>query len=162
MTALRALTFSQLKIHLADQGLPAGMAALNAAVPHRYTGVYRLQGSSLLNIFLHDKQGAVCPAELAVVELGDSFCQFVLREGSFLVSDSAQEPRLDGHRYQGVVAAYHGVPVADNAGGLYGTLCHFDLVRHDLPAGQFEVLEAAGKMLFPYVRHLSGTAAPAV
>ncbi|RYH22922.1 MAG: guanylate cyclase, partial [Alcaligenaceae bacterium] len=131
MNSLSDLTPHQLKARLAEQGLQAGIAALNAAVPHRYTGVYRLRGDALFNVVLHDKQGAVRPQELAVVQLGDSFCQFVLRDGSFLVADSGQEGRLDGHRFQGVVVAYHGVPVADNAGGLYGTLCHFDLVGHD-------------------------------
>ena len=155
MTAPSDLTAQQLKSRLATEGLEAAIAALNASVPHRYTGVYRLHGDALFNVCLYDKQGAVRPEELAVVQLGDSFCQFVLRDGSFLVADTAEDARLQGHRYQGVVVAYHGVPVADNAGGLYGTLCHFDLVGHDLPQGHFELLEAAGKMLFPYVRGLS-------
>lgn len=160
MYAPRDLTPRQLRASLAEQGLEAGLAALNAAVPHRYTGVYRLRGDALHNVFLVDKEEAVRPDELAVVQLEDSFCQFVLRDGCFLTSDTAREPLLDGHRYQGVVLSYHGVPVADNAGGLFGTLCHFDMVGRELPAGQFELLEAAGKMLFPYVRHLRAEAHP--
>ncbi|RYF26468.1 MAG: guanylate cyclase [Comamonadaceae bacterium] len=160
MKAPRELTSHELKARLAQQGLLAAIAALNAAVPHRYTGVYRLRGDALHNVVLHDKQDEVRPQELAVVQLGDSFCQFVLRDGNFLVADSNQEARLDGHRFQGVVVSYHGVPVADNAGGLYGTLCHFDLIEHELPQGQFELLEAAGKMLFPYLRGLDGDTQP--
>ena len=162
MNAYRDLTPRQLRTWLAEQGLQAGMVALNAAVPHRYTGVYRLHGDALHNVFLVDKEDAVKPDELAVVRLEDSFCQFVLRDGRFLTSDSAREPMLDGHRYQGVMLSYHGVPVADNAGGLFGTLCHFDTVGRELPAGQFELLEAAGKMLFPYVRHLRAEAHPPI
>lgn len=64
---------------------------------------------------------------LEAVPLGISFCQFVLRDGVLLTSNSAHDDRLEGHPYRGVMVAYHGVPIPSPEGGLLGTLCHFDV-----------------------------------
>lgn len=105
---------------LEEQG-PAGLHFLNARVPHRFTGVYRLEAGIMYNVFLHDQEGVVIPEFLKAVPLGESFCQFVLRDGLFCTSNTAQDSRLDGHKYQGVLGAYYGVPLLNNVGG---TLWH--------------------------------------
>jgi GAF domain-containing protein len=144
---------------LLEGGSPEhALAYLNEAVPHRYTAVYRLDGDELRNVYLHDKQGEVRPEFLAVVPFGDSFCQFVLRDGSFRTSDSAQEPMLDGHPYQGVMVSYHGAPLADADGRLLGTLCHFDVVSHELQEPEFELLCRAGLLLPAYLPRSEGEA----
>lgn len=132
---------------LAGLGAPAALAYLNAGVDHRYTAAYRLADQKFENVFLHDKQGEVVPEFLAVVPFEESFCQFVLRDGSFSTSDSAADRRLDGHLYQGVVVCYHGVPIADDARQLLGTLCHFDVAERPLPASEYELLEKAALAL---------------
>ena len=124
---------------------PAALAYLNAGVPHRYSAIYRLQDSVFENIYLHDKQGDVIPEFLAVVPSEVSFCQFVLRDAAFRTDDSAADRRLDRHKYQGVVASYHGVPILDETGELAGPLCHFDVVAHPLSETGFELLEHAGR-----------------
>lgn len=133
-------------------GVPAALAYLNAGVPHRYTAVYRMQGDKFENIHLHDKQSEVVPAFLAAVPLEDSFCQFVLRDGLFSTHDSALDARLDGHKYKGVMVAYHGVPIADEAGGLWGTLCHFDVASHALSDLEFDLLQHAARTLLPALK----------
>ncbi len=153
------LTPPQLLAILRSRGLGAGIAALNAGVEHRYTGVYRMAGSCLYNVQLHDKLGQARPEALAVVELADSFCQFVLRDGGLLMDNTLHEDHLGDHPYRGVLLAYHGVPIGDNAGGLWGTLCHFDFEERGLSESQYELLKAAGHMLYPFVRHLQGSAA---
>lgn len=92
------------------------------------------------------------PAFLAVVPFGDSFCQFVLRDGLFSTSDSGLEPRLDGHKYKGVMVAYHGVPIADETSKLWGTLCHFDVASHVLPDPEFVLMQQAARTLLPTLR----------
>lgn len=126
-------------------GAPAALAYLNAGVPHRYSAIYRLQDGMFENIYLHDKQGEVIPEFLAVVPFEVSFCQFVLRDTAFRTDDSGTDRRLDRHKYQGVVASYHGVPILDGTGELAGTLCHFDVMSYPLSAAEFELLEHAGR-----------------
>lgn len=134
-----------------DREGPAGLAFLNARVPHRYTAIYRLDGGRLRNVFLFDKQGEVRPDFLEVVPLADSFCQFVIRDGLFKTSNTAQDHRLDGHKYQGVLMTYHGVPLLDNGAQLFGTLCHFDAESLQLSDAEFEFFSQAARLLPPYL-----------
>ncbi|CAN7564365.1 guanylate cyclase [Acidovorax sp. LjRoot129] len=130
---------------------PAGLQFLNERVPHRYSAVYRLEGGTLRNEFVFDKLGQLTPEFLQVVPLGDSFCQFVLREGIFQTTNTSIDARLLGHKYQGVVGSYHGLPLVDNFGELYGTICHFDIDAHDLSDHEFAVLKQAAKVLPRYL-----------
>ncbi len=132
-------------------GLPRGLEFLNSPVDHRFTGVYRLHNSMLTSVGLHDKEGEVLPAFLSVVPLEDSFCQFVLRDGVFRTNHSGEDKRLDGHKYQGVMLSYTGVPIVDNYGDLFGTLCHFDALQRELADEDFELLRQAAKLLPKYL-----------
>jgi GAF domain-containing protein len=131
----------------AGQGLKAALADLNGRVPHRYTALYRLEDAQLKNVELIDKAGELRPEFLASVPLTDSFCQFVLRDGAFLTEDSARDERLDGHPYKGVMVAYHGVPVIDGAGELFGSLCHFDVQVQPLSDAEFAHLQGVAQAL---------------
>lgn len=140
-------------IRRCDQyGLTAGLTGLNGRVPHRYTAVYQLDHETLRNIELVDKVGEARPDYLAAVPLGTSFCQFVLRDGAFLTSDSASDHRLDGHPYQGVMVSYHGVPVLDTEGELYGSLCHFDVNEQPLSDAEFAHLQGVASAIAPYLK----------
>ena len=75
----------------------------------------------------------------------------MLRDGLFCTSNTAEDSRLDGHKYQGVLGAYYGVPLLNNAGKLYGTLCHFDSVPRSLGDEEFDVLQQAAKILPSYL-----------
>jgi len=133
-------------------GLTAGLTGLNGRVPHRYTAVYQLEHETLRNIELVDKAGEARPDYLAAVPLGTSFCQFVLRDGAFLTADSAADHRLDGHPYQGVMVSYHGVPVLDADGELYGSLCHFDVSEQTLSDAEFAHLQGVADAIAPYLK----------
>lgn len=138
------------RLLLETQG-PAGLDFLNARVPHRYTGIFRLREGALHNIFLHDKLGELIPEFLEVVPLMDSFCHLTMREGVFKTHDSARDNRLDGHKYQGVLRSYIGLPLLDNRGDLYGTICHFDEQALELPEEEFEIFSKAAKLLPSYL-----------
>lgn len=128
-------------------GPDAALAYLNEGVPHRYSAVYRFAGPMLRNVLLHDKAGEMRPEFLVAVPFEQSFCQFVLRDGSFRTDDSAADPRLEGHPYRGVVVSYHSVPLTTAAGDLWGTLSHFDMTPLQLSDAEFELLQGAGRLM---------------
>lgn len=138
------------------EGVDAALTQLNRRVPHRYTAIYELVDGLLKNRHLVDKAGEAKPEFLLEVPLADSFCQFVLREGSFLTSDSGSDGRLDGHPYQGVMVAYHGVPILDDSGELFGSLCHFDVQSQPLSDAEFDLLQRVARVVPGYVKRRAG------
>ncbi|MCD2514381.1 guanylate cyclase [Comamonas endophytica] len=147
---MQSPTLQEYRLLLETQG-PAGLDFLNSRVPHRYTGIFRLQEGALHNIFLHDKRGEIIPEFLQVVPLTDSFCHLTMRDGVFRTADSTHESSLDGHKYQGVLRSYIGLPLADGQGGLYGTICHFDERALELADEEFEIFSKAAKLLPDYL-----------
>ncbi|RZJ04305.1 MAG: GAF domain-containing protein [Haliea sp.] len=137
---------------LQSEGIVAGLKFLNDRVPHRLTAIYRLSGAAVHCVHVYDKQGELTTDRMAVVPLGESFCQFAMRDGVFLTDDTTADRRLDGNPNQGVVVCYHGLPLLDNDASLYGTLCHFDFVPQALPDGEFDHLQQAAREI---ARHLN-------
>ncbi|HEY8355951.1 MAG TPA: hypothetical protein VIL30_00715, partial [Ramlibacter sp.] len=132
-----AAALGEIEHELARRGLLGALQVLNARVPHRFTGVYRLDGPLLRNVALADKHLHLEPVDLRVVPFKDSFCQFALRDGLFLTCESGNDERLVGHPYSGVVGCYVGVPIARADGAMAGTLCHFDLSSHPIEDDEF-------------------------
>ena len=58
---------------------------------------------------------------------------------------------LDGHKYQGVIGAYYGVPLVNNYGDLFGTLCHFDVLNYSISDEEFAFLNKAALLLPKYL-----------
>ncbi len=127
--------------------VPGCLKQLNAGVPHRYSGVFRLYKDVLQNTHMYDKKGELRPEALEVVLLKDSFCQIVLRDG-FLLSDHAgHDERLNYSPFQAMVVAYHGVPIVTTDGDIYGTLCHFDMVEQQLSDDEFFCMQETAALL---------------
>jgi GAF domain-containing protein len=143
--------FSRLAAILKSKGAAAALAYLNAGVPHRFSGVYRIEGANLRNVLLFDKLGEIRPAFLEVVPMDASFCQFVVRDGLFRTNNSSLDTRLTGHPAQGIVVSYHAVPVIDPDRALLGTLSHFDLVERSIDDGEFELLYQAGRLMADFI-----------
>jgi GAF domain-containing protein len=148
---LQARDVTALSSVLKSRGAGAALAYLNEGVPHRFSGVYRIDGSNLRNVLLVDKQGQMRPAFLEVVPMDASFCQFVVRDGIFRTNNSAVDTRLDGHPYQGVLVSYHAVPLVDPDRALVGTLSHFDLIERSIKDSEFELLYQAGHLLSDFI-----------
>lgn len=132
-------------------GLAGGLRYLNDPIDHRYTAVYQLRDLVLRNVALVDKEGEVRPEFLAEVPLEDSFCQFVMRDGMFKTQHSGEDSRLDGHKYQGVLRSYIGVPLLNDEGVLYGTICHFDALQRTLRDEDFDFLQRAARLIPRYL-----------
>jgi hypothetical protein len=142
-----ATAMSEVERALAQAGLPGALAVLNRRVPHRFTAVYRLLGSSLHNVATVDKRMHLEPLDLKVVPLTDSFCQFVLRDGLFLTHESGTDARLGGHPYAGIVGCYVGVPIRNREGRVAGTLCHFDLESHAVDDDEYLLLDRSARLM---------------
>lgn len=132
---------------LEEGGLEGGLWYLNDLVPHRFTALYRLSEGVLKNIVLIDKLGEATPDVLQEIPLEDSLCQFAIRDRQFKTTNSPKDQRLDGHPLQGVVMAYHGVPVMNKQGVLFGSLCHLDEKKHSLSDADFELLRYAATVI---------------
>lgn len=121
-------TQAELKVALARDGLPGFVAALNADVPYRFTGIFVRDGKKLRNVALFDKT-TKSPPLWEPFPLVDSFCSLILETGAPLVVDHAErDPRTDvrEHRATAIVQSYCGIPVFDADSDVIGTLCHFD------------------------------------
>lgn len=142
---------SPLKDALLLSGLNAGLRVLNDRVPHRFTAVYKLDAGVMRNVAIVDKLGEVVPADFLEVPLQNSFCQFVLRDGVFRTGNSAEDSRLNGHPFQGIVSSYVGLPLSKTGDDLFGTFCHFDFPPQAVSDEEYGFLTGAVRLLPPYV-----------
>jgi hypothetical protein len=140
------LSLNQFRLALQNGGLHGALAFLNSRTSFRYTAVYRLDGQMMRNICLYDRRGEDALA-LSEIPLGDSFCQFVMRDNGFSTADSSQDERLLGHPYRGILHAYYGLPLSRHMGTLYGTFCHFDPEPMLLPDSEIALLESVSPLL---------------
>lgn len=116
-------TFRQL---LKTAGVRAALQFLNSTSAHRFTAVFRFEGSTLCNLHLIDREDPKverCP-DLPVLE---SYCVYVRNTAKPVVIDnSLQDERVQEHPKREVVQSYCGIPLIDEDGTLFGTICHFD------------------------------------
>jgi len=116
-------TFREL---LRGRGVRAALQFLNSISNHRFTAVFRFEGDTLRNLHLIDRENSKierCP-DLPVV---DSYCVYVRSAAKpFVINDSLDDDRVEGHLKQQIVRSYCGVPLLDENGELFGTICHFD------------------------------------
>jgi GAF domain-containing protein len=141
---------AQFRLVLDSGGLPGALQYLNARTAYRYTAIYRLDGQIMRNIHLYDRKGENFPS-LAEVPLGDSFCQFVMAEDGFSTANSADDARLLGHPYRGILNSYFGLPLSRKPGTIYGTFCHFDFEPKVIPDSEIALLEAAASLLMDHL-----------
>ncbi|MCZ2498288.1 guanylate cyclase [Xylophilus sp. Kf1] len=128
--------------------LQRALERLNAGVPYRFSAVYRLEETCLVNRAFVDKQGESLDGLLARVPLDDSFCRFVLRDGFFETVDSSRDDRLTGSPYQGLLQSYVAAPITDSTGNfVIGSLCHFDRVPRQAGVADVDLLKRAGRMI---------------
>ena len=126
---------------LKQGGLQGALGYLNSRTMLRFTAIYRFEGQMVCNIFLYDRLGEN-PTHLVETPLGESFCQFVLRDQGFSTFNSAGDTQLPGHPYQGVLNSYFGLPLSRKAGTIYGIFCHFDTEPMEIPDSEIPLLEA--------------------
>ena len=104
----------------------------------------------LRNIHVYDRLSED-PGSLSGVALGDSFCQFVIKDKGFCTADSAQDERLQGHPCRSILKSYFGLPLSRKPGTIYGTFCHFDFEPILISNSEIPLLEAIGPMLMEHI-----------
>ncbi|WP_020472797.1 GAF domain-containing protein [Zavarzinella formosa] len=111
---------------LERDGPRAALAFLNARTGHRFTSMYRFDGKTLHNLTFYDRADSEAePPDDIPVEV--SYCVYV-RDAvkPFCVEDSLGDIRVAGHPKRPEIRAYCGVPLVDENGMIFGTICHFD------------------------------------
>ena len=151
LTPLYSNLLAELERVITQGGFRAGLKFLNDRVPHRYTVTYRFDGASFYAFDMVDKLEAPMPELFKKVPLAESFCQYTVADGVFKTDNSLAEPRLDGHIHQATVQSYIGLPLTNNHGDLYGTLCHIDAVPHHLTDDEHAFLNKAVSVLGKYL-----------
>ncbi|MBX0290247.1 GAF domain-containing protein [Hymenobacter sp. HSC-4F20] len=135
---------------LRQQGVHAALGYLNRYTPHRYTGIYRFCGGFSRNVVLFDRykpqvrQGEDVP-------LAEAFCSLVGRQQAPLqLVDATLDPRA--RQVNTLVVSYCGVPIRDEQGQLYGTLCHYDLELCQEMIQHVPLLETVAPLLYRAVQ----------
>ncbi|MEC5214466.1 hypothetical protein RCH06_003030 [Polaromonas sp. CG_9.5] len=131
-------------------GLHGALGFLNSRTCYRYTAIYRLDGQMMRNIHLYDRLGEN-PTHLSEIPLGDSFCQFVMKDSGFHTANSGEDKRLFDHAYRGIVNSYFGLPLSRKPGTIYGTLCHFDFEPMAISEDEIPLLEAVSAELMAHL-----------
>lgn len=146
---------TEFKTQLQQRGVHAALEYLNRRTPHRYTGLFRFDGDTLRNEVLLDRLQPSVSQGLDV-PMAATYCSLVGRQQApMTILDAATDAQA-----QGVVTpvmSYCGVPVRDDQGRAYGTLCHYDMQRCQERTTDLPLLQAAAQLLY---QHLHPTPSP--
>lgn len=126
------------------------LALLNARTAHRFTSLYRFDGDTLRNVWFFDCEH---PERETVDDIPvlASYCVFVReREATFRVDDADADSRVAGHPKREQIRAYCGVPLLDDMGRMFGTICHFDFRPLAISDENVALMEALAPMLQRY------------
>jgi hypothetical protein len=139
----------QLQFLLARGQFDKATELLNDMGSYRFTALYRIDGDSLKNLVVYDREKGGAQ-RWDSIPLGESYCDYVNRmRDAFIVEDSELDPRVEGHSKRPVVHAYCGVPLTGMSGEVMGTLCHFDFAPLPLDEGALQWLQAVARMFDP-------------
>ncbi len=125
------IAFAEFESTLERAGVRESLAQLLKATDYRFIGILRFEGGKANAAVHYDRENL---AQLSVQEVPDTapYCCYVRDSGgAFMTANAMLDPRLTAHPAREAVPAYCGVPVMDDAGTLFGTLCHYDLVPRD-------------------------------
>jgi hypothetical protein len=117
--------------HLISQGqVSEAIVYLNSQTLFRFTGIYRLDGMRISNLYLYDRESGF-GSDTPSGPVADTYCLWV-QETLCVVQmpDSLSDPRAVGHPKREVVRSYCGGPIRAEDGNLLGTICHFDYAPH--------------------------------
>lgn len=143
----------ELRIALADGGVPAALALLNSRTACRFTSMYRFDRDMLRTLTFYDRANPTAiPPDDIPVEV--SYCVFVRESGRpFRVENSLGDFRVELHPKRLEIQSYVGVPLEDGYGLPVGTLCHFDLQPGAISEETVRLMEDFAKL---FREHLAG------
>ena len=129
-------------------GMVAALRYLNARTRFRFTGVYRADPPVLRNLYLFDRENPALNVCGDVVPLTGTYCAIAYGDNEPFTTDDAQrDERLRAHPARESVLSYCGVPLRDDRGRAWGTLCHYDVRPRLLSLPERHVLEDVAPLL---------------
>lgn len=145
MPTLQAIR--QVKSLLSHGSVRDAVIYLNGQSGHRFTSLYRFDGDTLRNVEFYDREHPEQDSTPDIPMLA-SYCVF-LRDsgGTFFTPDSLEDVRLGGHPKRLQVRSYCGVPLVDEDGRIFGSVCHFDFAQLPIRSFDIELLEAVASSL---------------
>lgn len=151
----------ELDVVLADEGVHAALAFLNARAPHRFTGIYRLDSPTLRSVSLFDRSNPLLQVG-ADAPLRETYCSITGQGGAhFSTPDSRSDEGLEDHPARDSTLSYCGVPLLDESGKAIGTLCHFDLVPRPVPDSEVALMQGAAERILRELRRRGAFSSPA-
>ncbi|MBS7776394.1 GAF domain-containing protein [Acidovorax sp. CCYZU-2555] len=141
----------ELRSHLEQFGLLGGLEFLNHRVGHRFTSIYRFHDMSMNVQAMYDKQNERTANPFARVPIANSFCEMAMHDGFFLTKNTKSDARLDSNPFVEHLGSYVGLPLEGPQGGLYGTICHYDLISQPISDEEFSFLQKASLLLPSYL-----------
>lgn len=137
----------QLRFLLSAGNLRAALEHLNLQSRLRYTALHRFGNPDTRSFILVDRDD---PARKAAgwAQRNEVYRRFV--EAMAEVRDTAPiDFGVAGHPACEAVRAYCGLPLLDEDGTVFGTLCHFDLVPAAIDPSTIELMQEAATALGP-------------
>lgn len=137
----------QLRGIVAERGVRAGLIYLNGLSEHRFTALYRFDGDNLHNVVFYDRENLSMTSTESIPVL-DSYCVFVRdSDATFNIDCAAEDDRLGDHVKRDEIQSYCGVPLRNDDGTLFGTICHFDFTASRISEENIELMEDIAPVL---------------
>jgi hypothetical protein len=144
-----------LKTVLATKGVRGAVKYLNSLTSHRFTSLYRFDGPTLRRVTFYDRENPD-NEDCEDIPVEASYCVFVRDSGRpFSIQDAASDDRVKDHPKREVVKRYCGVPLLDDAGRMFGTICHFDFSPGRIDEAEVALLERMAEILRPSAGELT-------
>lgn len=132
------------------------LAFLNSLTPFRFSAVFFFKGAWMQNRQFIDRENPNAPL-MPDLEITASYCVFPRDTGRpFSTPDSIEDPLLVTHPLRLKVRSYCGIPLVDENGDVFGTVCHFDYEPSAAPDAvirSVHSLECFGRILNQYSCH---------
>lgn len=128
-------------------GTRAAVVFLNSLTEHRFTVLYRFDDETLRSVCFYDSEnpGMASTPDIPVMA---SYCVFVRDGGdTFAVSDSQHDMRVREHPKRKKIQSYCGVPLLDEDGRMFGTICHFDFRALPISDANVALMEAMAPLI---------------
>lgn len=140
-------TTQMLRAILTSEGIRAALIYLNGLSNYRFTSLYRFDRDTLSNLYFFDRENPQVLSTDSIPVLA-SYCVFVRERATpFLVADSLKDERIGGHEARPVIRSYCGVPMVDESGSMFGSVCHYDYDPRASDGSELHLLEVVAPML---------------
>jgi CheY-like chemotaxis protein len=133
-------TVGEVRELLEKKGVLEALRRLNERTSHRYTGVYRFDGTTLRSVYLVDRLDplATCGDDAPLDATYSS--RVAAQRMTFTTADASIDPRLADHPGGGM-RAYCGTLLRNPDGTPFGTVCHFDSAPREIHPDEIALLE---------------------